>query len=218
MSREFLKSDSIEEYFDVLNEDGSPAGFSKPRKVIHAQGYFHRSVHVWVLNREKSEVLLQLRSRKKDSHPSLWDTSCAGHLSAGETSLDAVENELREELGIDLKSLETQYSLEFLASLKRHYVLNNGSFIDNEWTDIYVFESSHSSVSLVELKHRLEKNSLDGEVEDVKFEDIHTLLKNLNENHPNYVPCFNLAEYTKAVFLPLIQRCKSSIEIQQLSK
>lgn len=38
------------------------------------------------------QVLLQKRSARKDTYPNLWDTSCAGHLSAGETAIQAGMN------------------------------------------------------------------------------------------------------------------------------
>lgn len=47
-----------------------------------------------------SQILLQKRAACKDSFPSCWDVSCAGHLSAGETGPAAAEAELMEELSI----------------------------------------------------------------------------------------------------------------------
>jgi len=37
-----------EECFDVLDADGRPTGVVKPRSRVHADGDWHRSVHVWL--------------------------------------------------------------------------------------------------------------------------------------------------------------------------
>jgi isopentenyldiphosphate isomerase len=54
---------------------------------VHRDGDWHRSVHIWVLNSEKGELLMQKRVAFKDSWPSHWDIGCAGHVSAGDTSI-----------------------------------------------------------------------------------------------------------------------------------
>jgi 16S rRNA (adenine1518-N6/adenine1519-N6)-dimethyltransferase len=56
-------------------------------------------VHLFVFNRA-GELLLQKRSRWKDRHPNLWDSSAAGHVSAGEDYDATAARELEEELGI----------------------------------------------------------------------------------------------------------------------
>ena len=57
------------------------------------------------------EVFLQKRSRGKDRHPLLWDSSTAGHVDAGEEYDEAAHRELREELGISA-NLERVVKLE----------------------------------------------------------------------------------------------------------
>jgi 16S rRNA (adenine1518-N6/adenine1519-N6)-dimethyltransferase len=59
----------------------------------------HRAVHIFVFN-GRGEVFLQKRSRSKDRHPLLWDSSTAGHVDAGEDYDTAAARELQEELGI----------------------------------------------------------------------------------------------------------------------
>ena len=50
---------------------------------MHAKQLRHRAVHVLVFD-EKGAVFLQKRSMGKDSCPGTWDSSCSGHLDAGE--------------------------------------------------------------------------------------------------------------------------------------
>jgi 16S rRNA (adenine1518-N6/adenine1519-N6)-dimethyltransferase len=77
-----------------------------PRPEVHGNKLRHRAVHILLFNTH-GEVFVQKRSRAKDRHPLLWDSSAAGHLSAGEEYDAAAERELKEELGIstDLKRI-----------------------------------------------------------------------------------------------------------------
>jgi 16S rRNA (adenine1518-N6/adenine1519-N6)-dimethyltransferase len=72
-----------------------------PRSEVHGNNLVHRAVHVFVFNGH-GELYLQKRSRTKDRHPLLWDSSAAGHVGAGEEYDAAARREVSEELGIDL--------------------------------------------------------------------------------------------------------------------
>jgi len=69
------------------------------RAEIHAKGFMHRAVHVFVFN-TAGEIYVQRRSATKDRHPLKLDSSAAGHVDPGETYLPAAVRELQEELGI----------------------------------------------------------------------------------------------------------------------
>lgn len=86
-----------DELFDVVDENDEIIRQEK-RGVVHAEGLWHRAVHV-LLRNKKDEVFLQKRSRLKDVHPGTWDTSASGHLDAGEDYETAAGRELAEELG-----------------------------------------------------------------------------------------------------------------------
>jgi len=87
------------EIFDVVDEMDGPIGHAS-RHEVHASNLRHRAVHVFLFNR-RGDLFLQKRSRWKDKHPGLWDSSAAGHVNAGDTYADTAPRELREELGID---------------------------------------------------------------------------------------------------------------------
>jgi len=87
-----------EDIFDVVNERDEVIG-AKPRREVHARGWLHRAVHVFVFN-SRGEIFLQKRSMKKDRQPGVWDSSCSGHVDSGETYDDAAVRELGEELGL----------------------------------------------------------------------------------------------------------------------
>jgi 16S rRNA (adenine1518-N6/adenine1519-N6)-dimethyltransferase len=88
-----------DECFDVVDENDVAIGRAT-RERVHAEGLLHRAVHVFVVNR-RSELLLQQRSRLKDRHPGVWDSSVSGHLDAGEDYLDAARREMVEEMGVE---------------------------------------------------------------------------------------------------------------------
>ena len=53
------------------------------RREVHGNNLRHRAVHILIFN-GLGEVFMQKRSRSKDRHPLLWDSSAAGHVNAGE--------------------------------------------------------------------------------------------------------------------------------------
>ena len=89
-----------EEIFDVVNERDEVID-RRPRSEVHALGLRHRAVHVLVFN-SRGEVFLQKRSMTKDRQPGVWDSSCSGHLDAGEDYDACAVRELREEIGLSL--------------------------------------------------------------------------------------------------------------------
>ena len=40
-----------EEMIDILNSDGTPAGYSRGRTEVHAKGLWHRTVHIWAFDK-----------------------------------------------------------------------------------------------------------------------------------------------------------------------
>ena len=71
------------------------------RSEVHGNNLYHRAVHILIFN-EAVHVYLQQRSRWKDRHPLLWDSSAAGHVSGWENYDEAAKRELQEELGINV--------------------------------------------------------------------------------------------------------------------
>lgn len=162
------------EYFDVTDENGNKTGKKKLRKHVHRDGDFHRAVDVWILN-SKNELLIQKRSASKDSYPSMWEVSCSGHISAGDSSLKSAVRELEEELGLKVEGKDLKYLFE----TKESYITNNGTFINNEIKDVYLIERD---INLSDLKLQKE------EVEEVKFINFLELEKLINANDKNFVP------------------------------
>ena len=93
------------EFLDIVDENGVPTGAVIDRETAHRDGIRHRTAHVWLARKRdgKPELLLQKRSRNKDSHPGCYDISSAGHIPAGEDYVPSALRELKEELGLSAR-------------------------------------------------------------------------------------------------------------------
>jgi isopentenyl-diphosphate delta-isomerase len=85
-----------DELFDVVDENDRVTG-QLPRREVHRLKLRHRAVHLLVVDRA-GRVFLHQRSMKKDLFPGVWDSSAAGHVSAGEDYDFTATRELAEEL------------------------------------------------------------------------------------------------------------------------
>ncbi len=96
-----------EEWFDVVNKYDEVIGRER-RQIVHARGLWHRAVHVLVFD-HAGRIFLQKRSMKKDMSPGLWDSSCSGHLDAGEDYDTAAVRELGEEIGVHVAAVPERW-------------------------------------------------------------------------------------------------------------
>lgn len=87
-----------EECFDVVDEDDQVTEV-RSRSEVHRLKLLHRAVHVFLF-RSDGSMLIHKRSANKEEFPSVWTSSCSGHVSAGESYNEAAPRELLEELGI----------------------------------------------------------------------------------------------------------------------
>ncbi len=99
------------EILDIVDEAGVPTGETVERNLAHREGILHRSAHVWLVRRRegKVEILLQKRSRGKESYPGCYDISSAGHIPAGTGFAPSALRELREELGVEAAGEQLEY-------------------------------------------------------------------------------------------------------------
>jgi len=154
------------EFFDVLDEQGNKTGKVKARSEVHRDGDWHKAVHIWIVN-DKDEVLLQKRSPNKDSYPNMWDISSAGHLTAGDDSLSGAIREIKEELGIDVKSSRLK-----LIGVRKKADKCNSTFINNEFNDVYLL-----SLSLDLDKITLQEEEV-AEVRYIPIDEFRRMIKN----------------------------------------
>jgi isopentenyldiphosphate isomerase len=91
----------VDELLDILDESGRPTGEVVPKSEAHRLGLWHRCFHCWICGSdpEGPYLLLQRRAATKDTWPNYLDVTAAGHLAAGEETLDGLR-EVEEELGL----------------------------------------------------------------------------------------------------------------------
>ncbi len=89
---------SQQERFPIVDEMDRILRYAY-RFEAHGNNLRHRAVHIFIFD-PLGRIYLQLRSREKDRNPLRWDSSAAGHVSAGEDYQETARRELKEELGI----------------------------------------------------------------------------------------------------------------------
>ena len=94
----------MDELLDILDESGLPTGEVVPKSEAHRLGLWHRCFHCWICGSDPggSYLLLQRRAATKDTWPGYLDVTAAGHLAAGEETLDGLR-EVEEELGLRIE-------------------------------------------------------------------------------------------------------------------
>lgn len=86
------------EWFPIVLPSGMVVGRST-REYCHSGAKpLHPVIHIHIIDRF-SRVFLQKRSMRKDIQPGKWDTAVGGHVSYGESLIEAVYREASEELG-----------------------------------------------------------------------------------------------------------------------
>jgi len=121
------------EYLDILDEKGNKTGRTKERKQAHIDGDWHRVAFIFVVN-DKGEIILQRRSKEKETNPNKWTASASGHLSAGDDSLEGAIRELEEEIGIKASNEE----LKYLFTVKEQYKGGKEKLNVSHFSDVYL--------------------------------------------------------------------------------
>lgn len=142
----------MEELIEILDAEGNKTGEVEPRSVVHTQGLWHKTVHIYLYRMvdSKVELLVHLRSKIKDLSPNMWDRCFGGHLKVGDSVESAVKSELQEEIGLQIEP----------EKLKVGRVYKREVFPNNEFMAVYYYEL-YSGLS--------ELTFNDGEVQEVKW-------------------------------------------------
>ena len=143
------------ELVDLLNNRKELVGKTCERNNV-PNGFYRLSIHIWIMN-DKNEILIQQRSSNRKIFPNMW-TNTGGACISGETSIETVIRELKEELNIDVN----KEHLEFIASYKR----------EKDYVDVWLLKEN---INIKDIKF------LDGEVQDIKWVSIDEWLDMLKE-------------------------------------
>ncbi len=73
-----------------------------PKMEAHVKGFLHRAFSVFLFN-SKGEFLLQQRALNKYHSSGLWTNTCCSHPRPGETTYEAANRRLFEEMGLQCR-------------------------------------------------------------------------------------------------------------------
>ena len=120
------------ELVDVLDSNGNRLNEVVDKDKAHKEGIFHPVVHIVVLSKDRSRILLQKRCENKKIYPNMWDIAAAGHISSGEESIISAKREFSEELGLDSR----KYNFNYLDFYKESY--DDKEYKVREYSYVYV--------------------------------------------------------------------------------
>lgn len=142
----------------------------------------HKKSAVILIWNDKRELLLQLRASGDNSFPLHWDFSVGGGIDEGETSAQAAERELKEELGVEAVP-------EFVVEDVSIYQKWNSSDMLEDSVSIY--KARHNGPFVPDLK----------EVEKVEFfnlDKIKQMMEAGEKFHPEFISCWNKGTVSQA--------------------
>jgi isopentenyl-diphosphate delta-isomerase len=111
----------MSEYVIVVDDLDREVG-REEKLIAHLTCRLHRAVSVFVFDID-GRMLLQRRSGNKYHSGGLWSNTCCGHPRPGETSVDAAQRRLREEMGFSCpltRACTVRYRLDVGGGLAEH--------------------------------------------------------------------------------------------------
>lgn len=115
------ESRRVSEWFPIVESSGLVVGRSSRQYCHSGAKPLHPVIHIHIIDR-MSRVYLQKRSMRKDIQPGKWDTAVGGHVSYGESILEAVYREASEELGFTEFNPIHVETYEFESPIEREMV------------------------------------------------------------------------------------------------
>jgi len=115
------------EYWDIYDIERVKTGRTMVRGSEFEDDAYHLVVHVCIFN-DKNEMLIQQRQPFKEGWPNMWDVTVGGSAITGDTSQQAAEREVLEEIGLKLD----------LKGIRPHLTVN----FDRGFDDIYLIEKN----------------------------------------------------------------------------
>ena len=165
------------EYVDIYERDKNKTGITKIRHVdTYEDGEYIIGVQLILFNKN-NEILITKRSNTKKLLPGKWECN-GGAIDRGETPIEGLEREIKEELGITLDREKTIYYKTVIDD-DRHNI-----------KDIFVY------------KDDVDINSLsfsDNEVIDAKYVTIDEFMNMFNSGDIVYNVDFNKDDYIKII-------------------
>lgn len=166
------------ELWDIYDKDRNKTGRFAERDVDRLkEGEYHIVVVALILN-SKKEILMTKRAPTKKKEPLKWELT-GGSIIAGETSLQGMLREIREEIGL----IFSPEDAIFLTSIRRDKA-------PADFKDIWLFKKD---IKLEDVKFP------DGEAIEAKWVTIEELLQMKEKNETVSTIDFGMKEYQLAL-------------------
>lgn len=173
----------MKEQVILVDERNNELGFME-KLDAHREGRLHRAISVFIFN-ENQELLLQKRADHKYHSGSLWTNTCCTHPRPGESTIEASNRRLFEEMGIkaDLKLVhQFTYCTPF----------DNG-LTENEYDHVYIGFTNYAPILNPD------------EASDYKYVNLDDLSLMIKENPGEYTSWFKICfNEVKSIVLKLL--------------
>jgi len=130
----------------------------------HLKGALHRAFSIFIFN-DKKELLIHQRALDKYHSPGLWTNTCCSHPFPDETTLDAANRRLEEEMGMQCE-LKEQFSFiykERINTTIEEYELDH-VFLGSSNSEPLINKeevAAYKWISISELKEQMQTNPND---------------------------------------------------------
>lgn len=155
----------------LVDTNDTPIG-TMEKMEAHQKGLLHRAFSILLFNKH-GELLLQKRASSKYHSGGLWTNTCCSHPQPEESMEDATRRKLFQELGITDVTLEFAYKFIYKAGLEKNLV-------EHECDYVYIGQFDGVPVANP------------SEVEDWKFQDLHSLRSDLQAHPAHFTEWFKL--------------------------
>ena len=115
-----------DELWDLYSKDREKTGKTHRRGDEMKAGEYHLVIHVCIFN-SKNQLLVQQRQPFKDGWPNMWDLTVGGSALRGESSCQAAERELFEEIGLklNLSNARPNFTINFANGFDDYFLLEH---------------------------------------------------------------------------------------------
>ena len=175
-----------EEKVILVDENDQSIGLMNKQEA-HIKGILHRAFSIFIFN-SKNELLLQQRALHKYHSGGLWTNTCCSHPRDGESTLEAANRRLIEEMGMAC-SLDKKFDFIYKAKL------------DN---DLYEHEFDHVFFGFSNDKPRINSD----EVASFKYISLDDLVVDMKLNSQLYT------EWFKICFSEVVERFNNTVNVK----
>ena len=154
----------------LVDEKDNPIGLME-KQAAHVTPHLHRAFSIFIFN-SKGELLMQQRALTKYHSPGLWTNTCCSHPRDGETTAEAAQRRLMEEMGMSCEMREV-YTFIYKAPVGQ-------GLTEHEFDHVFIGQSD----DLPQINHE--------EVESWKYMSLNDLEKDLEAYPEHYTEWFKI--------------------------